>query len=97
MTPEEPTLSTAIIHWIVNAVFAIALLIGRVTYSRSIQRQDDAEKRNIEKQNEVEARLRTLEKESVTHADLRRLEDKLDVHYNQITERLNRILERSSK
>lgn len=96
MTPDnDPSFSTAIIHWIVNAVFAIALLIGRVTYSRSIQRQDDADKRNLEKQNEVEARLRTLEKESVTHADLRRIEDKIDQHYVQISDRLNRILERN--
>lgn len=98
MTPDQtPGLSAQVISWIVNAVFAIALLIGRVTYSRSIQRQDDAEKRNIEKQNEVETRLRTLERESVTHADLRRIEDKIDQHYVQITDRLNRILERGSK
>ena len=97
MTPEEPTLSTAIIHWIINAFFAIALLIGRVTYTRSIQKQDDAEKRNLKRQDEIETRIRTLEKDSVTHEDLRRIESKIDEHNRQVTDRLDRILERHSK
>ena len=98
MTPDnDPTFSAQILSWIINAVFAIALLIGRVTYSRSTKRQDDADRRQIEKQAEVETRLRTLEKESVTHADLRRIEEKIDQHYVQISDRLNRILERGNK
>lgn len=94
---SDPSFSAQILSWIINAVFAIALLVGRITYQRSNQKQDESERRNIEKQNELEARLRTLEKESVTHADLRRIEEKIDQHYVQISERLNRILERGNK
>ena len=94
---NDPNLFAQILSWIINAIFAIALLVGRITYTRSMQKQDVIEQRNLEKQNEIETRIRTLEKESVTHADLRRIEDKIDQHYGQITDRLNRILERSGK
>lgn len=94
---NDPTISAQILSWIINAIFAVALLVGRMTFNRSMQKADIIEQRTLEKHNEIEARLRTLEKESVTHADLRRIEDKIDEHYKQITERLNRILERNSK
>lgn len=98
MTPDnDPGFAAQILSWIINAVFAIALVIGRMTYSRSMQKQDLIEERNLQKQKELEERLRILEKESVTHTDLRRIEDKIDIHYSNITDRLNRILERNNK
>ena len=75
---EEPTYIATVLSWIINAVFAIALFIGRMTFQRSMQKQDDIEKR-----------LRYLERESVTHADLQRLEDKLE----KMIDRMDRILE----
>lgn len=81
---NEPGFAGEVLSWIINAVFALALLVGRMTFTRSIQKQD-----------EMEQRLRNLEKDSVTHDDLRRLESKIDEHYKQITDRLDRILERS--
>lgn len=76
---EEPNFVATAASWIVNAVFAVALLIGRMTYQRGVKRQDD-----------IELRLRELERDSVTHADLQRIEDKFD----KLVDRLDRILER---
>jgi hypothetical protein len=82
--PSVPSeFSSVVLSWVVNAVFAIALLVGRITYGRSIQKQDD-----------LEHRVRALEKDSVTHDDLRRIENKMDDFTKQVTERLDRILER---
>lgn len=69
-----------LLSWLVNAFFAVAVVVARHTYVRSMQKQD-----------EIEARLRKVEVESVTHGDLLRLEDKFD----KLVERLDRILERS--
>ena len=95
MTPEQdPLLSAKIITWGINAFFAVALLVGRITYTRAMDKQDETERRSIKKQDETESRLRKLEKDSVTHDDLRRIETKIDEHNKQVTDRLDRILER---
>lgn len=77
---EEPNFVATAASWIVNAAFAVALLIGRMTYQRGLKRQDD-----------IELRLRELERDSVTHADLQRIEDKFD----KLVDRLDRLLERN--
>lgn len=87
MTPDnDPSFSAQILSWIINAIFAIALLVGRLTFSRSMQKQDEMEKR-----------IRSLERNSVTHEDLRRIEGKIDEHNRQVTDRLDRILERNNR
>lgn len=83
MNEPDPSFSTEVLSWIINAVFAVALLVGRMTFNRHVHKSD-----------EIESRLRKLEKDSVTHDDLRRLESKIDDHHRQISDRLDRILER---
>ncbi len=84
MNEHDPGITGMILGWIINAIFAVALLIGRMTFIRSMQKQDD-----------IEERLRTLERDSVTHEDLRRIEQKMDEQHRHITDRLERMLERS--
>lgn len=79
MNEHDPNLSSTVLSWLINAVFAVALLIGRMTF-----------KRHIDKQDALELRIRQLEKDSVTHNDLQRIEDKFD----KLVDRLDRILER---
>ena len=83
MSEHDPGFTGVALSWIINAIFAIALVIGRMTFTRSMQKQD-----------EIEKRLRHLERESVTDEDLRRLESKMDEHYRHISDRLERLLER---
>lgn len=85
MNEHDPGFTAAALSWVINAIFAIALLVGRMTFNRSMQKQDD-----------LERRLRLLEKDSVTHEDLRRIESKMDNFTKQVTDRLDRILERHS-
>lgn len=82
MNEHDPSFSAQALSWLINAVFALALLIGRMTFKRSMDKQDD-----------LEGRIRQLEKESVTHSDLQRIEDKFD----KLVDRLDRILDRQAK
>lgn len=91
----DPNVNAAILTWIINAVFAIALIAAKIAHSRAATKQDEAEARNLKRQDEFEGRLRILERESVTHEDLRRIENKIDDHNRQVTDRLDRILERN--
>lgn len=95
MIQGDPNVNAAVLTWIINAFFAIALIAAKIAHSRATTKQDENESRNIKRQDEFETRLRVLEKEAVTHEDLRRIEKKIDDHNKSVTDRLDRILERN--
>lgn len=95
MTENDPHFLSGVLSWVLNAVFTIALAIGVRSYSRSMAKADDEAKRVIERLDSQDKRIRDLERDSVTHEDLRRIENKMDDFTRQVTDRLDRILERS--
>ena len=79
-------------NWLLGAVLAVALYLGRQANSRSVRRQDSQEK----DQKELEARVRELERNAVTRDDVRRIELKIDDQFGALNSRLDRIIERDA-
>ena len=96
MSEHDPGFIGEALKWILNAAFAIAIVVGGRSYSQSMKKTDDEKQRTQKQIDEQERRLRVLEKDSVTHDDLRRIESKIDEHNRQVTDRLDRILQRGA-
>lgn len=87
---DEPSFFKDLLSGVLTATLTVSLFIAGIMFTRSAKRQSDQEFAH----RELESRVRVLERESVTHDDLRRLETKIDESHKQITDRLDRILER---
>lgn len=87
---DEPSFFKDVLAGVLTAVMTVSLFLAGIMFTRSAKRQEVQESAH----RDLEGRVRVLEKDSVTHDDLRRLESKIDEHNRQVTERLDRILER---
>lgn len=87
---DEPSIFKDLLGGVLSTILTVSLFIAGIMFTRSAKRQEIQESAH----KELENRVRILEKDTVTHDDLRRLENKIDEHYKQITDRLDRILER---
>ncbi len=96
MNEHDPNLAATILGWVINAIFAVVLVVGRMKYSRATDQQD-----------RLEERLRDLELDAVRQEQLLRLEAKMDKGVSTLAaridaqnrdtnERLDRILEKVS-
>lgn len=96
MNEHDPNLAATVLGWVLNAIFAIVLVIGRMKYSRANDKQD-----------RLEERLRDLELGAVRQEQFLRLEAKMDAGISNlasridkqnasVNERLDRILEKVS-